>query len=66
MFNLFNHPNFALPSASVWQVTTGQAAATPAGQIGSSALLAPNATAGVISGVVNNSRQIQFAIKLIF
>jgi hypothetical protein len=65
-FNLFNHANFALPVATVWSAT-GSAATVAAGRIGvGTAGLAAFGTAGQISSTVTNSRQIQFALKLIF
>jgi outer membrane receptor protein involved in Fe transport len=52
-FNLFNHPNFALPNASVFsQAVNGGAT--------------PNPTFGKITATTTNSRQIQFALKLLF
>ena len=54
-FNLPNHPNFAVPS--------GLIAFTGANSNGSP-VIAPNW--GVISSTVTTSRQIQFALKLIF
>jgi len=52
-FNLFNHPNFALPNANVFaQAANGTAT--------------PNPTFGKVTATTTNSRQIQFALKLLF
>ena len=52
-FNILNHPNFALPNASAFlQAADG-------GGI-------PNPTFGKITATTTSSRQIQFALKLIF
>jgi hypothetical protein len=52
-FNLFNHPNFALPNPSAFlQAANG-------GGI-------PNPTFGKITATTTSSRQIQFALKLLF
>lgn len=48
VFNLFNHPNYGLPNASVFTAS------------------GPNASAGQITSIVGNQRQIQFGLKLIF
>ena len=63
MFNLLNHPNFALPSASLW--TAGTPTTSAAGQIGTTANPALS-TAGQITSTIQNSRQIQFALKILF
>jgi hypothetical protein len=63
MFNLLNHANFNLPTATVW--SSGSPASAPAGQLGGAGG-APFATAGQITSTVGNSRQIQFALKLLF
>jgi hypothetical protein len=52
-FNLLNHPNFALPLA-------GAFAQTPNGGG------VPNPTFGKITATTTSSRQIQFALKLLF
>ena len=65
MFNIVNHPNFALPTTTVWSGTGTTPLTTPAGEIGSTGIT-PFAQAGKIAGVVNNSRQIQFALKVLF
>jgi hypothetical protein len=65
VFNLLNHTNLALPSATVF---SGVAATTASGEITTTQgtpLSAPT-TAGQISSTVGNSRQIQFALKVIF
>ena len=52
-FNLFNHPNFALQNANVFaQAANGGAT--------------PNPTFGRVTATTTNSRQIQFALKLLF
>ena len=52
-FNLFNHPNFALPNASAFVQTANGGGA-------------PNPTFGKITATTTSSRQIQFALKLLF
>jgi hypothetical protein len=68
MFNIVNHTNYANPNATVWTAAGSALSGTPAGgQIGSGpAGLAAFATAGQISGTTTNSRQIQFALKVVF
>ncbi len=63
-FNILNHANFNLPSTTaVWSASAP--ASGVAGPIGSTGI--PQfATAGQITSTVNNSRQIQLALKLIF
>ena len=52
-FNILNHPNFALPNASAFvQIADG-------GGI-------PNPTFGKITATTTSSRQIQFALKVLF
>jgi hypothetical protein len=52
-FNILNHPNFALPNASAFvQGVDGTGS--------------PNPTFGKITATTTNSRQIQFALKLMF
>lgn len=52
-FNLLNHPNFSLPNASAFvQGVNGGGS--------------PNPTFGQITSTTTNSRQIQFALKLMF
>jgi hypothetical protein len=53
-FNIFNHPNFSLPT-----FTNFVSGATP----GTGAI---NPSAGIITTTVNSSRQIQFGLKMIF
>lgn len=68
LFNAMNHPNFALPTATVYS-GSGAASAAPAGQIGTTVngtALTAFATAGHISTTITTSRQIQLALKLIF
>jgi TonB-dependent receptor-like protein len=52
-FNLFNHANFALPNASAFVQTANGGGA-------------PNPTFGRITATTTASRQIQFALKLLF
>lgn len=52
-FNILNHPNFALPNASAFVQTPGGGGA-------------PNPTFGTITSTTTSSRQIQFALKLMF
>ncbi len=52
-FNILNHPNFALPNASAFVQTPGGGGA-------------PNPTFGTITATTTSSRQIQFALKLMF
>ena len=52
-FNLFNHSNYALPNASAFVQTPNGGGA-------------PNPTFGRITGTTTSSRQIQFALKLLF
>jgi hypothetical protein len=61
-FNVFNHPNFALPNSTIVQ---GNAAfvTAPAGPIPAAAI---SPTAGQITGTVNSARQIQLALKIVF
>jgi hypothetical protein len=52
-FNILNHPNFSLPNASAFvQGVSGGGS--------------PNPTFGEITSTTTNSRQIQFALKLLF
>jgi hypothetical protein len=52
-FNILNHPNFALPNASAFVQTADGGGA-------------PNPTFGKIIATTTSSRQIQFALKLMF
>lgn len=52
-FNLFNHANFALPNASAFLQTPNGGGV-------------PNPTFGKITATTTSSRQIQFALKLLF
>jgi hypothetical protein len=52
-FNVLNHPNFALPNASAFVQTANGGGA-------------PNPTFGKITATTTSSRQIQFALKLLF
>jgi hypothetical protein len=53
-FNLFNHPNFAAPNGAVFSGTV------------TNTVEAPLSTAGQILSTVQPSRQIEFALKVIF
>jgi hypothetical protein len=63
IFNILNHPNFALPATTVW-AASGPASSAAAGQIGN--IVPAFATAGQITSTVSNSRQTQFALKFVF
>jgi len=52
-FNLLNHPNFAVPNASAFVQTVNGGGL-------------PNPTFGKITATTTSSRQIQFALKLLF
>jgi hypothetical protein len=52
-FNLFNHPNYALPNAGAFVQTANGGGA-------------PNPSFGKILGLTTSARQIQFALKLLF
>ena len=52
-FNLFNHANFALPNPNVFVQTANGGGA-------------PNPTFGKVTATTTASRQIQFALKLLF
>jgi hypothetical protein len=59
-FNILNHANLAVPSAQGLQVFNGATTdTTPFSE-------APNSSAGLITATASNSRQIQFALKLLF
>ena len=57
-FNVLNHTNFSTPNPVVFS-----AGPTPA-KPGTAVAVSP--TAGVITGTANSSRQLQFALKLLF
>jgi hypothetical protein len=57
IFNILNHANFAMPNGSVFTGATTHF--SPYSE-------APLSTAGVITSTVTTSRQIQFALKVIF
>jgi hypothetical protein len=59
-FNLVNHTNLQVPSSQGLQVFNGSVTdTTPFSE-------APNSSAGLITATVTNSRQIQFALKILF
>ena len=62
-FNIFNHPNFGMPSGPIYGGTlpAGTPAGTPVAYTNT-----PLSTAGNISYTVTTSRQIQLSLKLIF
>jgi hypothetical protein len=66
IFNAFNHANFSIPQVST--VIAGSLGAAVPGAYGTNTTPQqnPTATAGVITGTVNKSRQIQFALKVVF
>jgi hypothetical protein len=66
IFNAFNHANFSIPQVST--VIAGSLGAAVQGAYGTNTTPQqnPTATAGVITGTVNKSRQIQFALKVVF
>ena len=57
IFNIVNRPNFSIPSGTSFSGSTTDAG--PYSEL-------PSATAGQISSTLTTSRQIQFALKLIF
>jgi outer membrane receptor protein involved in Fe transport len=64
MFNIFNHPNFAVPNQAnrtipFAQTVTGTTVPSPAGT-------PPSGPAGAITTTVTTSRQIQFGLKFTF
>jgi hypothetical protein len=59
-FNILNHPNFATPAAA--SIFAGGNSASLAGAYSQ----APNPNVAALSSTVNTSRQIQFALKLMF
>ena len=64
-FNILNHPNFGLPGGIGGSAAAASAflqAATNSNPLGG----IPNAVLGKITTTTTNSRQIQFALKLIF
>lgn len=56
LFNIFNHPNFDLPSGGAFT----------AGSAGTSYRATPVETANTITTVIGNARQTQFSLKLLF
>jgi len=78
VFNLFNHANFLAPAGTIWSsknpgTDPSFTASDPTGQFvdsrfGNGALVGPKATtsSGVITATSTRSRQIQFALKVVF
>ena len=67
IFNVFNHPNFLAPSGAIWSSPGNANIGTVAsGRFGSPEGPAILKTAGQITGTSTKSRQIQFAIKVLF
>jgi len=78
VFNLFNHPNFLAPPGTIWSsrnpgIDPSFTAANPNGQFvdprfGNGSLTGPKATptSGVITQTATKSREIQFALKIVF
>jgi hypothetical protein len=71
-FNVLNHPDFSNPTATIASLSSpaaiqcGPAYAITSCQFGSSTTLKPNATAGQITSTTENSREIQFSLRLVF
>lgn len=66
IFNAFNHANFSIPANSTIFLGNLASTSTGVGTAYTAAQQSPAATAGVITNTVNKSRQIQFAVKVIF
>jgi len=66
VFNIFNHPNFAVPNqanrTALVPFTDATGTTCPAGQT----CARPNSSAGTILSTVTTSRQIQFGLKFAF
>ena len=71
-FNILNHPNFNVPNVTVWSAPSAGISSTPAGGqlqafgATSGAPFTATSTAGQITSTATYSRQIQFALKVIF
>jgi hypothetical protein len=71
IFNIMNHPNFALPNRTVYGATIATSASVASGKASpggaqETALELPNNGAGLISATVGDSREVQLALKVIF
>jgi len=69
VFNLFNHPNFSNPTATIAQFAGGTKAPGVLGTAGSNVNTNPNSVpVGAITSLNSNfsSRQIQFGLKVLF
>lgn len=67
-FNLFNHTNFAVPASNGVSAFSGtcSGAANPLLACPNGAGSNPSTSAGLITSTVGTSRQIQFALKILF
>lgn len=63
-FNIFNHPNFGLPDFTLYTGPACPGRTPPNTNCPGPGI--PNSHAGVISNTVSTSRQLQFAVKLVF
>ncbi len=59
IFNVLNHPNFAMPNRTFFASSIKPSTLGPYS-------VAPNGTAGQITAIRGNPRQIQFALKVAF
>jgi hypothetical protein len=57
IFNIVNHPNFGMPSASVFSGATSNY---------SPYSVAPSSSAGAVTSTIGTSREIQLALKVVF
>ena len=65
LFNVINHANFGLPASTEFAGTITDPAGPSEAPTGAT-LANPLGTAGKITSTATTSRQIQFALKLIF